>query len=815
MPSHTGVHRTVDLKGLLGALASTESVNDSLDVVCRWVEARVPGALCSVLRLDQESGLLHPASAPSLPPAYVELTRGFPIGPANAGCGTAAFTRRLVICEDIETDALWAPWAALVSPFGLRSCWSIPVFALDGHVLASFAIYRETAGAPNESQRILLEDVARVTAFVIDGATWGVASPATVEQDSWHRHLIEAQGDVTIVCSAAGDVRYASPSVTRILGYPASGLEQFSLGDFVHADDWPDVQGHLQRALSSESGRVGFPVRYLHADGSYRTLDVTASRAALFGERPDLVLNCRDVSEREAAIRDLLASQHYVDRIMRAIPDVVFTWDLLEQRLTFVTPSSERVLGYSPDEIVAMGSRAHSELVHPDDEPRLLAHSDGWRSMPDAGVRTIEFRMRDRRGDWRAVVQREVVLGRDAAGVPVTTVGVLQDATEQRLTERRLREAEHMESLGRLAGGIAHDFNNLLAVILHSAEVMQEHAADRPMREACDDVVAASRRARDLVQRILTFSRAGETTRQRFSLSAVIREGVRFFEASKPSTLTLEVRITDVPCEMDGDPAQLQQVLLNLCANAEYALRGVSAARLDVTLDEAPLPPALATAKSTPDAGCALLTVRDNGSGMPPEALARVFEPFFTTKPPGSGTGLGLAVAHGVVQAHGGTVSVTSRTGEGTLVEVVLPVLPAGTVSVTKSPPPPREDILVTPRRILLVDDEPAVVRAISRLLTSLGHTVTVEHEPARALARLQAAAADFDVLITDQTMPGMTGDMLARAARAVRADLPIVVCTGYSEHYQVEDAARDGVRAFLTKPIDRNTLRELLASLD
>lgn len=815
MSNHTGVHRTVDLRGLLGALAATESVNDSLNVVCHWVEARVPGALCSVLRLDQESGLLQPASAPSLPPAYVELTRGFPIGPANAGCGTAAFTRRLVICEDIETDALWAPWAALVLPFGLRSCWSIPVFALDGHVLASFAIYRRTAGVPNDAQRVLLEDVARVTAFVIDGATWGAPSRTTVEQDSWHRHLIEAQGDVTIVCSAAGDVRYASPSVTRILGYPASGLEQFSLGEFVHPDDWPSVQAHLQRALSSESGRVGFPVRYLHSDGTYRTLDVTASRAALFGDRPDLVLNCRDVSEREAAIRDLLASQHYVDRIMRAIPDVVFTWDLPEQRLTFVTPSSEKVLGYTPDEIVAMGSRAHPDLVHPDDVPRLRAHSVGWQTMPDAGVRTIEYRMRHRRGDWRAVVQREVVLGRDAAGVPVTTVGVLQDATEQRLTERRLREAEHMESLGRLAGGIAHDFNNLLAVILHSAEVMQAQSTDRRMSEACNDVVAASRRARDLVQRILAFSRAGETTRQRFSLSEVVREGVRFFEASKPSTLALGVRIAETPCEMDGDPAQLQQVLLNLCANAEYAVRGVSAAQLAVTLDDVATPPSLATANGTLDTRCALLTVRDNGSGMSPEALARVFEPFFTTKPPGSGTGLGLAVAHGVVQAHGGTVLVTSNVGEGTLVEVWLPLLPEDAPRVATAPPTHRENASARPKRILLVDDEPAVARAITRLLMSLGHEVTVEHEPARALERLHAAAADFDVLFTDQTMPGMTGDMLARAARAVRADLPIVVCTGYSEHYQVEDAARDGVLAFLSKPLDRHALQELLASLD
>ena len=817
MPGSTGVHRTVDLRGLLGALATTESESDSLEAICRWVEERVPGAWCSVLRLDQETGLLHPAAAPTLPPEFVALTRGFPIGPANAACGTAAFTRRLVVCEDIETDPLWAPWAALVLPFGLRSCWSIPVFALDGGVLATFAIYRGQPGGPNESQRLLLEDVARVAAFVIDGDTWEVPSRSGAEPDSWHRQLIEEQGDVTIVCSAAGEVRYASPSVTRILGYPPSGVEQFSLGEFVHPDDWTDAQGWLQQAMTSESGRVAFPVRYRHADGNYRTLDVTASRAAVFGDRPDLILNCRDVTEREAAIRELLASQHYVDRIMSAIPDVLFTWDLQAQRLTFVSASSERVLGYAPEELEGMGSAIMSHMVHPEDVAALQQYVVGWATTSDPGVRTHEFRMAHRNGQWRSFVQREVVQSRDLSGRAATTVGVLQDVTEQRLTERRLREAQHMESLGRLAGGIAHDFNNLLAVILHSAEVMAGQAKDAASDEACTDVLAAARRARDLVQRILTFSRMGETSRQHFSLSDVVHEGLRFFEASKPSSVALVADVTTEPCLLNGDPAQLQQVLLNLCANAEYALRGVTDARLIVALDVRAVDGTDARPDGLAPGRYAVLRVRDNGVGMTDEAMARVFEPFFTTKPQGSGTGLGMAVAHGVVRAHGGTVEVTSRSGHGTAVEVWLPLADEAAPAV-RAPDPRRitgEHAAAGPRRILLVDDEPTVARAIGRLLTALGHDVTIETEPLLALDRLRADASAFDVLITDQTMPGMTGDVLARAALQLRADLPVILCSGYSEHYQVEEASRDGIRAFLSKPLDRDALRVLLASLD
>ena len=372
------------------------------------------------------------------------------------------------------------------------------------------------------------------------------------------------------------------------------------------------------------------------------------------------------------------------------------------------------------------------------------------------------------------------------------------------------------EALGRLAGGIAHDFNNLLTVILHSAESVNdalsvEHRIDSATREASADVIAAATRARDLVHRILTFSRMRDAARERFSLTDVVAEAVRFFEASKPSTLELDVQLTDERCELEGDPSQFQQVVLNLCANAEYALRSARDANLEIWLT-----PELITVgeSSTLAPGrWAHLVVRDNGSGMSEEALARVFEPFFTTKPQGDGTGLGMAVTLGIVQAHGGQVQVHSQLGRGTEVDVWVPLLESDVERLASRPmlvgaPAPRA------RRVLVVDDEPAVARALARLLSSLGHHVATTTDPEAALQDIVRDPMAFDVVLTDQTMPGMTGDALARAVLSIRPDLPVVLCSGFSEHYQLDDAQRDGISAFLTKPLDREQVRSVLDEL-
>lgn len=538
--------------------------------------------------------------------------------------------------------------------------------------------------------------------------------------------------------------------------------------------------------------------------------DVARVAALLIGRSQDH----RTVAS-ENTLRDAIESRRFIDRIMQAIPDVVYTFDLAERRMTFVTPSCERVVGYSVAEIMELGAELWMRLVHPEDLTALAAYTENWKGTMDPEVRSIEYRILHRTGGWRWLVQRSLVLSRDAKGQPTTTLGVLQDVTDIRLSEQRLRQAERMEALGRLAGGIAHDFNNLLTVILHSAESVDGTITDDAAREANADVMAAATRARDLVHRILTFSRMRDAVRERFRLADVVGEAVRFFVVSKPSTLELDVQLAAECCELEGDPSQFQQVVLNLCANAEYALRGVRDAQLEIWLSTEVVTEDTAAAMQVAPGHWAHLTVRDNGSGMSEDALTRVFEPFFTTKPQGDGTGLGMAVTLGIVQSHGGHVQVRSQLHRGTTVEVWVPMLEAGKESRPAAAPVVDTGRAPRARRILVVDDEPAVARALTRLLSSIGHEVTTETDPEDALQSVVRNPMAFDVILTDQTMPGMTGDALARAVLSIRPDLPVVLCSGYSEHYQLDDAQRDGIHAFLTKPLDREQVRSLLDSLN
>jgi PAS domain S-box-containing protein len=693
MTSTSGVPDS-DLRALLGAVAAASSFEGSLDAICHGVEALLRDARCTILLVDRVARVLEPGSAPSMPADFVALTRHFPIDADSATCGRAAATRQVVITEDITTAPSWSRWAAMVEPFGLRSCWSVPILTLDATVVGTFAIYRQRVGAPAEYELRLMEDVARVAALLIGRS-----------------------------------------------------------------------QDH--RTVASED-----------------------------------------------TLRDAIESRRFIDRIMQAIPDVVYTFDLAERRMTFVTPSCERVVGYSVAEIMELGAELWMRLVHPEDLAALAVYTGSWKDTMDPVVRSIEYRILHRTGGWRSLVQRSLVLSRDAQGQPTTTLGVLQDVTEIRLSEQRLRQAERMEALGRLAGGIAHDFNNLLTVILHSAESVDGAITDGAAREANADVMAAATRARDLVHRILTFSRMREAVRERFRLTDVVGEAVRFFVASKPSTLELDVQLTGECCELEGDASQFQQVVLNLCANAEYALRGVRDAQLEVWLTPEIITDDTAASMQMAPGRWAHLTVRDNGSGMSEDALARVFEPFFTTKPQGDGTGLGMAVTLGIVQSHGGHVQVHSQLHRGTTVEVWVPLLESG--KEVRPAPVPVVDTTRAPRarRVLVVDDEPAVARALTRLLTSIGHEVTTETDPEEALQSVVRNPMAFDVILTDQTMPGMTGDALARAVLSIRPDLPVVLCSGYSEHYQLDDSQRDGIRAFLTKPLDREQVRSVLDSL-
>ena len=374
-----------------------------------------------------------------------------------------------------------------------------------------------------------------------------------------------------------------------------------------------------------------------------------------------------------------------------------------------------------------------------------------------------------------------------------------RESTTRKLLEGKLQQAQKMEAIGILAGGIAHDFNNILGVMIGYTELIaSELPAITPSQAHLQEILTAGNRAKALVQQILTFSRRNEQKRKPLHLHQLVNETLKLLRASLPSTITFETHISLQSGAILADPTQMHQVLMNLCTNAEYAMRQ-SGGTLEVGLEAMDVDDHLAAQHASLKPGPHIcLTVRDTGHGMTPDVCARIFDPFFTTKKEGDGTGMGLAVVHGIVTSHGGAISVSSTPNQGSLFTVYLPQLVETAVGDTL----PEESLPYGQGTILFVDDEAALAQAAHSILTRLGYTVTTCTNSQEALATFQASPDQFDLVITDQTMPELTGENLARALRQIRPNLPIILCTGFSHVMTPEKAQALKLDAFLMKPL-------------
>jgi len=390
---------------------------------------------------------------------------------------------------------------------------------------------------------------------------------------------------------------------------------------------------------------------------------------------------------------------------------------------------------------------------------------------------------------------------------------VLAGAIARQRLDEQVRQGQKIQAIGTLAGGIAHDFNNMLTAILGYTELASDDVPrDSITWRNLQRVLTAGARARDLVQQILAFSRQSTTQLQPVEISLLVREMLSLLCASLPSTIEIRQHLeTDVGTVLAA-PTQIHQVLLNLCTNAEHAMRATGGV-LEVRLEAVEVDTAFAAAHPELKPGPhARLTVCDTGHGMTPEVLERIYEPFFTTKGVGEGTGMGLSVAHGIVANHGGAMTVVSVPGKSTTFAIYLPCSAGPAVrsaSVAESIPRGHE-------RILFVDDEAMLVNLGQELLMRLGYTVTGHTSSMEALNAFRAAPHQFDLVITDQTMPTMTGEALVRALRDIRPDRPIVLCTGFSYAMTKDKAAALGIDAFLLKPLVAQdlarTIRQVLA---
>ncbi|MGE3541711.1 MAG: GAF domain-containing protein [Candidatus Tectimicrobiota bacterium] len=390
---------------------------------------------------------------------------------------------------------------------------------------------------------------------------------------------------------------------------------------------------------------------------------------------------------------------------------------------------------------------------------------------------------------------------------------VLAGSIERQRLDTQVQQGQKMQAIGTLAGGIAHDFNNILAAILGYTELVADDVPrDSLIWQNLQHVLTAAMRARDLVQQILAFSRQSTPQRQQIQLHLLVREALALLRASLPSTIAIRQHIETNTGTVYAAPTHIHQLLIHLCTNAEHAMRATGGV-LDVRLEACEVDAVLAAAHPALVPGAYVrLTVRDTGHGMAGEVLERIYEPFFTTKDVGQGTGMGLAVVHGIVASHDGAMTVTSTPGQGTTCVIYLPRSDGVEADLLV----PVEPIPQGHERILLVDDEAGLVDIWQEMLIRLGYRVTAYTSSTEALAAFQKTPDHFDLMITDQTMPLLTGEGLARAVHAIRPSLPVILCTGFSHVISEDKVQALGLDAFLMKPMTGRdlglTIRRVLA---
>jgi signal transduction histidine kinase len=395
-------------------------------------------------------------------------------------------------------------------------------------------------------------------------------------------------------------------------------------------------------------------------------------------------------------------------------------------------------------------------------------------------------------------------------------IGAAMDLSEQKSAqaererlEQRLRQAEKMEAIGRLAGGVAHDFNGVLAGVYAYGEMLVEDApADSPLKRYAQNVLKAATRGRKLVEQILTYSRSQHGKREPVDIAHVVAETLEMVRGSIPAGIWLGSNGTESPLIVTGDATRLHQVVMNLCSNAIQAMS--PGGRLGVALEAEDLSHDRALSHGTLVPGRYVrLAVEDTGSGMDEPTLSRIFEPFFTTKEVGHGTGLGLSLVYAIVIDGGGAIDVKSAPGQGSRFTVYLPRSPVTLIAAETATAASHRG---RGERVLLVDDETPVLSATAEVLSRLGYAAVTFADSHAALAAFEATPEQFDVVVTDESMPGLTGTGLARALRSHRPDLPIVLVSGYPGAIQVQQARAAGVSEILSKPVQSREIATALA---
>ena len=533
---------------------------------------------------------------------------------------------------------------------------------------------------------------------------------------------------------------------------------------------------------------------------------VAIENARLYGELKDQLEECKQVKDA------LRTSEERFRELADLLPQTVFEIDR-QGKLTYANRNAFNIFGYTQEDF-DKGLNAREMFVSKDRD-RVAEYVQAV--LNGGKIEYMEFTAQSKdNSKFPVIVYPRIILHED---IPVGIRGFLVDISEQKKAEEerikleaQLQQAQKMEAIGTLVGGIAHDFNNILGIIIGNTELALDDVPEwNPAHFNVKEIKSAGLRAKYIVRQLLSYSRKADYERKPMKLIPVVRDSVKFLRATIPTTIDIR---QDFQAEADtilADPTQIHQVMINLCTNAAHAMEesgGVLEIEIkNVILDEA----AVSIDPDLVPGSYVKIAVRDTGQGILLEIMDRIFDPYFTTKEVGKGSGMGLSVVHGIIKSHKGAISADSEPEKGSTFHVYFPVTADEAVPESK----PVEELPTGTEKILFVDDEKPIVQMVGKILGRLGYQVETEMSPKQALERFRSSPNRFDLVITDMTMPYMTGDKLVEEFLNIRPDLSIILCTGFSEKISEENAKELGVKAFVLKPLEKGdfavTVRNVL----
>ncbi len=637
------------------------------------------------------------------------------------------------------------------------------------------------------------------------------AEEALRESEGKYRLLIENQTDLVVKVDLEGKFQFVSPSYCKMFGKTNEELLGNKFIPLVYEDD-RESTANAREALYHPPYTAYIEQRAMTKDGwkwlswiDTAVLDENKNVLAIVGVG-------RDITERKQAEEALRENEQRYRAVVEDTPVLICRF-LPSGEILFVNKAYSEYFTKTFEELV--GSNFQS-LIPEDERETVMANISALTV--ESPTQTHEHQVIVSGSDilWQRWSNRALF---NAQGKIVSYQSIGEDITDRKRAEEekskletQLRQAHKMEAIGTLAGGIAHDFNNILGIIVGNAELSLADVPEwNPAHKNLKEVQKACLRARDVVKRLMSFSRKSEQQKTPVNIAPIIKETSKLLRSSIPSNVDIRYSIRDDIGAIMGDPTQIHQIVLNLCVNASDAIAEDDGV-LEIMLDAVELDKDIAAPQKDLAPGPYIrLSVSDTGQGIGPDEIARIFDPYFTTKEVGKGTGLGLSVVHGIVKSHKGEITVSSDIGKGTTFEILFPMIE----EEAEKAPVITEKIPRGNERILFVDDEEAMVELDKKGLERLGYRVEATTSAQRALELFRSKPDRFDLVISDTTMPEMTGDRLAKEIMETRPDMPVILCTGYSERISEEKAKEMGISAFVMKPISGKelavTIRQVL----